>query len=256
MVSLMSYLRIAAPRTGLAAGLLVTCISLAAADEPPVDKLPKPGTTVVDTTRGELILSAAVQFPEDKPCINEYGQRIQAFAGCATAAGGDAKMAGYFVFLVDVPTEKVSAGLMQLGCRSRVHYSIQEGRKRSGLTADTKPEDYLQGDPVVLSVFWKNAEGKWIEKAYQEFATERQTVGDKEIEKPWTPHFVFHASGTIHKSGTGCIACPCDCPGGIIADNRYPIYDPKPMVRFDMSKAPPPGTQVYVRIRATTSQPH
>ena len=27
-------------------------------------------------------------------------------------------------------------------------------------------------------------------------------------------------------------------PGGIIADNRFPIYDPKPMVRFDMSKAP------------------
>ena len=29
----------------------------------------------------------------------------------ATAAGGDAKMAGYFVFLVDVSTEKVFDGL-------------------------------------------------------------------------------------------------------------------------------------------------
>jgi len=81
-----------------------------------------------------------------------------------------------------------------------------------------------------------------------------QKVGDKEIEKPWTPHFVFHGSGAIHKSGTGCIACPCDCPGGIIADNRYPVYDPKPKVRFDMSKAPPAGTQVYVRIRPIASR--
>jgi hypothetical protein len=252
---MMNSIFIAARCTGLAAGIFVTCISLAGADEPPADKLPQPGTTVVDEVRGELILSAQVQFPKDKPCINEYGQRVQAFAGCATAAGGDAKMAAYFVFLVDVETEKVSEGLMKLGCRPRVHYSIQEGRKRSGLKAETKPGDYLQGDPVVLSVFWQNDEENWVEKAYQAFATELQTVGDKEIEKPWTPHFVFHGSGTIHKSGTGCIACPCDCPGGIIADNRYPIYDPKPKVRFDMTQVPAPGAQVYVRIRPIASRP-
>lgn len=239
--------------TLLAAGL--GCVLPAeAADDPTAAVLPKPGTVVVDQAKGELILSAQVQFPEDKPCINEYGQRVQAFAGCATAAGGDAKMAAYFVFLVDVETEKVFDGLMKLGCRPSVHYSIQEGRKRSGLKSETTPDDYLQGDPVVLSVFWKNQDGKWVEKAYQHFATELQQVGDRQIEKPWTPHFVFHGSGAIHKSGTGCIACPCDCPGGIIADNRFPIYDPKPTVRFDMSKAPPPGTQVYVRIRPIASR--
>ena len=238
-----------------AGGWTSLCASGAAADDSPAAVLPKSGTVVVDQTKGEVILSAKVQFPEDKPCINEYGQRIQAFAGCATAAGGDAKMAAYFVFLVDVETEEVFEGLMKLGCRPRVHYSIQEGRKRSGLKSETKPEDYLQGDPVVLSVFWQNEDGKWVEKAYQHFATELQQVGEQQIEKPWTPHFVFHGSGAIHKSGTGCIACPCDCPGGIIADNRFPIYDPKPTVRFDMSKAPPPGTQVYVRIRPIASRP-
>lgn len=229
---------------------LQTAMAAWVAGAEPAAKLPQAGEVVVDNDRHEVILSAKVQFPEGMPCINEYGERVQAFAGCATAAGGDAKMAPYFVFLVDVETEKVFDGLMELGCRPRVHYSIQEGRKRSGLTADTKPEDYLQGDPVVLSVFWKNGSDTWIEKAYQEFVTEQVVVGDKAVEKPWTPHFVFHGSGAIYKSGTGCIACPCDCPGGIIADNRFPIYDPKPMVRFDMSKAPPPGTQVYVRIRA------
>ncbi len=223
------------------------------AADPPAKKLPAPGTIVVDETGREVILSANVQFPEGKPCINEFGERVQAFAGCATAAGGDAKMAAYFVFLVDVETEKVSEGLMKLGCRPKVHYSIQEGRKRSGLKADTKPEDYLQGDPVVLSVFWKNEDGTWVEKAYQDFATEKVTVGDREVVKPWTPHFVFHGSGSIHSSGTGCIACPCDCPGGIIADNRFPIYDPKPVVRFDMSQCPAPGSQVYVRIRPISS---
>ena len=225
----------------------------AMANDPPAQELPKPGSLVMDADRREVILSAAVQFPEGKPCINEFGERVQAFAGCSTAAGGDAKMAAYFVFLVDVDTEQVSEALLKLGCRPKVHYSIQEGRKRSGLKAETKPEDYLQGDPVVLSVFWKEQDGKWVERPYQYFVTEKITVNGKEIIKPWTPHFVFHASGTLHSSGTGCIACPCDCPGGIIADNRNPIYDPKPSVRFDMSKAPSPGTQVYVKIRPITS---
>ena len=233
---------------------LICGIPWVAKDNLLADELPKPGSVVIDAMKGELILSARVQFPDGKPCINDFGQRVQAFAGCATAAGGDAKMAGYFVFLVDVETEAVFEGLVKLGCRPRVHYSIQEGRKRSGLTSETSPDDYLQGDPVVLSVFWKNDTGKWIEKPYQDFATELVKVGEATVEKPWTPHFVFHGSGAIHKSGTGCIACPCDCPGGIIADNRFPIYDPKPMVRFDMSKAPPPGTQVYVRIRPIASR--
>lgn len=241
--------------TGFLAGLLTLSYSSdpEKGERESTPHLPKSGTVVIDDQKQEVILSAKVQFPEGKPCINEYGQRIQAFAGCATAAGGDAKMAGYFVFLVDVPTETVHDALMKLGCRPKVHYSIHEGRKRSGLRPETTTADYLQGDPVVLSVFWQEEDGKWVERAYQDFATEQVTVGEVAIEKPWTPSFVFHGSGAIYKSGTGCIACPCDCPGGIIADNRNPIYDPKPMVRFDMSKAPPAGTQVYVRIRVIAS---
>ena len=101
---------------------------------------------------------------------------------------------------------------------------------------------------MVLSVFWKEGE-RWVERPYQDFVRERVLVDGRPVEKPWTPSFVFHGSGAIHRSGTGCIACPCDCPGGIIADNRFPIYDPKPVVRFDLAKAPKPGATVYVRIR-------
>ena len=225
------------------------------ANVPPAKRLPAPGTVIIDTDRHEVILSAKTQNPEGKPCIDEFGQRIQSFVGCSTAAGGDAKMATYFVFLVDVDTESVSDALMKIGCQPKVHYSIQEGRKRSGLKPETTSKDYLQGDPVGLSVFWQDKDGKWVERTQQDFVTEKITVDGKDVIKPWTPAFVFHASGTLHSSGTGCIACPCDCPGGIIADNRNPIYDPKPTVRFDMSKAPPVGTQVYVRIRPLVSTP-
>ena len=224
------------------------------ADEPRRDgRLPEPGGVVVNKERGEVVLSATVKYPRGKPCIDDYDGRIQAFAGCARAAGGDAKMAAYFVFLVDAPAEEVYKGLVALGLKSRVHYSIQQGRRLEGLSPKTGPKDYLQGDPVVLSVFWKEG-GKWVERPYQDFVSERVIVDGKPVEKPWTPCFVFHGSGAIHRSGTGCIACPCDCPGGLIADNRYPVYNPKPLVRFHMDRAPRPGTHVYVRIRGIASR--
>jgi hypothetical protein len=226
---------------------------LPGADRDGREELPRPGTVVVAKERGEVILSAAVQHPRGKPCIGEYGERVQAFVGCSRAAGGDAKMAGYFVFLVDVPTETVNKALLDLGARSRVHYSMEEGHRRSGLKPETKPDDYLQGDPVLLSVFWKDGE-KWVERPYQDFVTERVVVDGKAVEKPWTPSFVYHGSGAIHRSGTGCLACPCDCAGGIIADNRFPLYNPKPLVRFDLDRTPKPGTQVYVRIRVVCTR--
>jgi hypothetical protein len=222
-------------------------------EKSPAAKLPAAGKVVADRDRAEVILSATVQHPTGKPCIGEYGQRIQAFVGCGKAAGFDAKMAGYFVFLVDVPTEKVYKALLDVGAKTKVHYSMEEGHRRSGLKTTTKKDDYLQGDPVLLSVFWKDGD-KWVERPYQDFVTERVVVEGKAVEKPWTPSFVFHGSGAIHRSGTGCIACPCDCAGGIIADNRFPLYNPKPMVRFDLTKAPKAGTQVYVRIRVVCTR--
>jgi hypothetical protein len=233
------------------------CASGHAADvSPPVTdpgQLPKPGTLRLDKDRGEVILCATVQHPKDRPCIDDWGERIQAFVGCAKAAGGDAKMADYFVFLVDVPTEEVHDALIKLGAKTRVHYSMEEGHKRSGLKPETKADDYLQGDPVILSILWKDND-RWIEKPYQDFVEERVVIDGKAVVKPWTPSFVFHGSGVIHKSRTGCIACPCDCAGGIIADNRFPLYDPKPTVRFNWDAAPKVGTPAYVRIRPVCSK--
>ena len=101
--------------------------AILAAGKSPATKLPAVGSVVVEKERDEVILSGKIQHPEDKPCIGSYGQRIQAFVGCAKAAGGDAKMAGYFVFLVDVPTETVNKALVDLGCKPKVHYSMEAG---------------------------------------------------------------------------------------------------------------------------------
>ena len=115
-------------RTALAALLFALAASATAADPP----LPKAGEVRTDPDRGEVILSARIQIPEGKECIDKYGERIQAFVGTERAAGRSAKMAEYFVFLVDAPAEDVHAGMMKLGCRPKVHYSMAEGKKRAG----------------------------------------------------------------------------------------------------------------------------
>lgn len=207
--------------------------------------LPRGDEVKVDTERGEVRFAARVQHPKGKPCIDDFGQRIQAFVGCAQADGRPTQFADYFVFLAPADTESVYRGLTELGVNTKVHFSRKEGRQRAG-------KDFLQGDPVELFIAWQEG-GRWIERRYEEMVQEKITIDGKEIVRPWEPHFVFHGSGAIHKEGTGCIACPCDCPGGIIADNRQPIYEPKPTVKFDWSKAPPEGASVVVRIRPARS---
>ncbi len=168
-------------------------------------------------------------------------------------AGGDAKMADYFVFLTDVTTEQVHDALIQTGATPRVHYSMEEGHRRSGLKTDTKPEDFLQGDPVVISIFWQEGDS-WIERPYQDFVQERVDVDGTFVVRPWTPSFVFHGSGALYSSGTGCIACPCDCAGGIIADNRFPLYEPKPEVKDARILASSSGDKSIRMVRANTGE--
>jgi hypothetical protein len=242
-------------RRVLTTALLGMCLAglLAPAADRADEALPEPGTVRVDRVRGEIVLPAVVQHPRDKPCIDDWGERTQSFVGCRQAGGREARSADWFVFLVDAGIEQVHEGLVELGAKSRVHYSMAEAKKHSGLTPGTKPEDFLQGDPVVLSIFWKEGD-RWVEKPYQAFAQERIRVNFREVIKPWTPSFVFHGSGAIYRAGTGCIASSCDSAAGLIADNRYPLDIPKPSLRFDWTQAPKEGTRVYVRIRPVCSR--
>ena len=168
-------------------------------------------------------------------------------------AAAPAKYAEQFVFLCDAKTEDVHDALLAVGGTNAVHYAGADAKKHAGLRPDTKPEDYLQGDPVLISIGWREGE-KWRELPYEAFAMEKVTVEGGDVVKPWTPHFVFHGSGALHGAGTGCLACPNDCPGGIITDNRNPIADPKPVLKFDWSRAPAPGTEITIRFRLIGSK--
>lgn len=230
--------------------LVLACLAVAQSGIPAptaAQAPPKGGEVQVDTARNEVRFAARVQHPKDKPCIDAFGQRVQAFVGAARAGGRPSEFADHFVFLAPSDTETVYRALAELGLNAKTHYSRAEGRNRAG-------KDFLEGDRVALFVSWEDG-GRRVERRYEEMVQEKVTVGGKEVVREWKPNFVFHGSGVIHKEGTGCIACPCDCPGGLIADNRLPIYEPKPTVKFDWSKAPPVGTEVVVRIRPADAKP-
>lgn len=227
------------------AAFLLTAIALGPEDAPAAPiaaDRPRGDEVRVDTRKGEVRFNARVQHPRGKPCIDAFGERIQAFVGSARADGHPSEFADHFVFLAGAPTEEVYRGLAELGLKTEVHVSRAEGRKRAG-------KDFLKGDPVELFISWDEG-GRRVEHRYEDLVEERVVIDGQEVVRPWRPRFVFHGSGVLHKEGTGCIACPCDCPGGIIADVTNPIYEPKPTVRFVLAKAPPEGSNVVVLIRA------
>gem|GEM_PF-1820308 len=57
---------------------------------------------LVDTKRGEVAFTAEVRHPTGKPCIDAWGQRVQAFVGTAVAGGRPTEYADHFVFLAEV----------------------------------------------------------------------------------------------------------------------------------------------------------
>lgn len=208
----------------------------------------------VDEARSEVLLPAVLCHPRGTPGVDDWGGRSQAFLGCARAFGRTADFVDWFVFKVDAATEEVQEALVRLGARGRVRYSYRECDEHGGFDRTTRPEDYLQGDSMLVTIRWRE-NGEWRERAYEDFFAEQvRTPDGSTVVKPWTPHFVFHGSGAEHGARAGCLACPADCAGGLIANNEMPVYTSFPILRFDWSKAPPVGTPLEVRLRPAVTR--
>ncbi len=208
----------------------------------------------IDEVRGDVLLPGRIQRPDRTPGVYDWGARSQAFLGCERAQGRTADFAGWFIFLVDASTEEVQEALLRLGARGRVAYSYRQAEGHTGFDGDTRPDDYLQGDSVLVTIRWREGD-RWREKAYEDFFAERVIAPDgAKVVKPWTPHFVFHGSGGQFRAKAGCLVCPADCAGGLIANNQMPVYTNLPVLRFDWSQAPPVGTPIEVRLRPAISR--
>ena len=199
---------------------------------------------IVDRNARELRISATVTKDVSKPSIADWGRRFQAFFG---VWGG--KMEGYFVFTTGVSRTEIDKAIRELGVTSRRQLPMEEVEKRKGLKATTTREDYLDGDPVIVTVrFMKD--GKLVEAALEDFIREKIIVEGKEVEKPYTPHFISHGTAEVINFPSGCVVCPSDCNGGIITDNVLPLKTTENFYLVDWDRMPPVGSRVEVVLKS------
>lgn len=201
-------------------------------------------TMTVDPKTREVRVTSTVIKDCSQPSVCDWGRRFQAFFGTK-----DGKMAPFFIFSTEINRTEIDKAIKSVGIKSRHQIPMNEVKQRSGLKSTTQKDDYLDGDPVLISVRWKK-DGKIIDAAIEDLIEERISVEGKDVIKPYTPHFVYHGTAEAINFASGCIACPSGCNGGIIADNSLPLKETKNYFRFDWNKMPAPGTKVEIVIKS------
>ncbi|MCF8056986.1 MAG: YdjY domain-containing protein [Desulfocapsa sp.] len=199
---------------------------------------------IIDRANKELRITATVTKDCSKPGVCDFGRRFQAFFGMK---GG--KMEKYFVFTTDVPRSEINKAIQELGVVSRNQIPMEEVETRRGLSKYTKNDDYLKGDPVIVTAKFKK-DGQNVEVALEDLVDERINVEGSEIFKPYTPHFVYHGTGEAINFPSGCIVCPSDCNGGIITDNSIPLKHTVNYYKVNWDKMPLPGTEAEIVLKS------
>ena len=231
--------------------LTALCIPLtkpatAAKQKPAAATIVKAGTDTLttDPQAREVRITATVLKDCSQPSVCDWGRRFQAFFGSK-----DGKMAPFFIFSTEVNRTEIDKAIKSVGIKSRRQIPMTEVKQRSGLKATTQKDDYLDGDPLLISVRWKK-DGKVADVPLEELIEEKITVEGKDVIKPYTPHFVYHGTAEAINFASGCIVCPSGCNGGIIADNALPLKETKNYFRFDWNKMPPAGTKAEIVIKS------
>ncbi|HIJ88811.1 MAG TPA: hypothetical protein HPP97_14230 [Desulfuromonadales bacterium] len=201
-------------------------------------------TMTVDQKSSEVRVTSTVLKDCSQPSVCDWGRRFQAFFGSK-----DGKMAPFFIFSTEVNRTEIDKSIKSVGIKSRRQIPMTEVKERSGLKSTTQKDDYLDGDPLLVSVRWKK-DGKMVNVAIEDLIEEKITVDGKDVIKPYTPHFVYHGTAEAINFASGCIVCPSGCNGGIIADNSLPLKETKNYFRFDWNKMPPPGTKVEIVMKS------
>jgi hypothetical protein len=235
-------------RTLLLASL---CLSLAfpvaaAKQKPTAVTTVKSGsdTMTVDQKSSEVRVTSTVLKDCSQPSVCDWGRRFQAFFGAK-----DGKMAPFFIFSTEINRTDIDKAIKSVGIQSRRQIPMTEVKQRSGLKSTTQKDDYLDGDPLLVSVRWKK-DGKMVDVAIEDLIEEKISVDGKDVIKPYTPHFVYHGTAEAINFASGCIVCPSGCNGGIIADNSLPLKETKNYFRFDWNKMPPPNTKVEIVLKS------
>lgn len=199
---------------------------------------------LVDPATHEVRLSAEVTKDPSKPGVTDWGKRGAGWFGCR---GG--KSQAFFVFTTGVDRAAIDRALREIGLTSRRQIGDKEVKAHTGLRPETRAEDYLDGDPLVIAVRFRK-DGKLVERALEDFIAEKILVQGKEVVKPYTPHWIYHGTAEAAGYRSGCVSCPEGCWGGVIADNSVPVLTTDRWYKVDWDKMPPVGSKVEIVLRS------
>jgi hypothetical protein len=199
---------------------------------------------VIDRDNRELRISATVTKDASKPAVADWGRRFQAFFG---AKGG--KMEKFFVFTTELSRVDVNKALKGLGVTSRRQIPMEEVKMRTGLKPTTTPADYLDGDPIIVTIRFEK-DGMIVETALEDLIDEKIIVEGEEVIKPYTPHFIYHGTAEAINFPSGCIVCPSDCNGGIITDNVLPLKTTVNYYKVNWDRMPAVGSKAEVVLKS------
>ena len=220
--------------------------AFAAAQADPESQVVTGGTDrmIVDRRAREVRISCDVTKDASKPGVVDWGKRGQAWFG---VYGGAAT--AFFIFTTALDRAPIDQALRDLGLRSRNQLGPDQRKRATGLKPATTAADYLDGDPVLVTVRFEK-DGQIVEAALEDLIEEKLQVEGKDVVKPYTPHWVYHGTGESLQYASGCVVCPSDCFGGLITDNTMPLLTYSSEYRVNWERMPPVGSKVEVVLKS------
>jgi hypothetical protein len=194
----------------------------------------------VDDTAKRITFSATVTKNTSKSAVTDWGQRGQAWIGCK---GGSQD--AFFIFTTDIERPQIDEAIRKMGVTYRNQIPKEGWKDHKELKETTSPKDFLDGDPVLVSVRFERS-GKKIETSLESLIDEKIEINKKDVLRPYTPHFIYHGTGEAIHYPSGCIVCPSDCFGGIITDNRLPVLTYDSWYRVNWERMPAVDSKVEI----------
>lgn len=187
-----------------------------------------------------VLIGCEIAYNADSPGMDEFSERTQGWSGCT-----DGINEPHFIFKSEVSSADADAAMQEAGAVAFNNFSVAEAVAKLQSGTETW-EDYLDGSIVMPSVRWVDEEGNTREVAFERFFTEIDTGREgQEIEKEFTPHFVYHGSSLLNEDRNfGCLVCQQDCSGGLVCNNSGAACKPVPTLKPNWELIPPVGTTV------------
>ena len=186
-----------------------------------------------------VLIGCEVCYNAESPGMDDFSQRTQGWSGCT-----DGRNEPHFIFKSTVTSEVANNAMLEAGAVAYNQFAVPEAVDHLQ-NAEECWDHYLDGTRVMPAIRWVE-DGQIREIAFERFFREL-AVGrnGEEIEKEFTPHFVYHGSSLLNTDGLyGCLVCQQDCSGGLVCNNTGACCQPVPTLMPDWDLIPDPGTIV------------